>query len=152
MPAFVYVRQDATVLSKGSPFMGEEVEGTTFFANMQIFVWFFEESTPIRHLLCILPTSNPHVFSIFPASFRLPNAGDSRVIHGWFTGYSGIIRKLFGNYSTGATARTAEEMAPVISSMTVGLSLSPFRLQRYKKILIYANFWKVKSENVLFIP
>ena len=30
MTAVVYVRQDATVLSKGAP-MGEEVEGTTFF-------------------------------------------------------------------------------------------------------------------------
>ena len=31
MPAVVYVRQDATVLSKGSPCMGEEVEVTAFF-------------------------------------------------------------------------------------------------------------------------
>ena len=31
MPALAYVRQDATVLSKGSPYMGEEVEGTAFF-------------------------------------------------------------------------------------------------------------------------
>ena len=37
MPAVVYVRQDATVLSKGSPCMGEEVEGTTNIWNTQGF-------------------------------------------------------------------------------------------------------------------
>ena len=36
MSAVVYVPQDATVLSKGSPSMGEEVEFTAFFAFMQI--------------------------------------------------------------------------------------------------------------------
>ena len=35
MSAVVYVRQDANVLSKGSTFMGEEVEDTTFYRNMQ---------------------------------------------------------------------------------------------------------------------
>jgi len=32
---------------------------------------------------------------MFAASFLHPNAGDSRVIHGWFGCYSGIIRGLF---------------------------------------------------------
>ena len=85
----------------------------------------------MRHLLRILSASNQHVFSIFAASFLHPNAGDS-----------GVIRELFGDYSTGAAARIAEEMAPLVPSMTGGLALSPFRLQRYKKFLIYANFCK----------
>ena len=36
MSAVVYVRQDANVLSKGYPFMGEEVEGTTKIRYTQI--------------------------------------------------------------------------------------------------------------------
>ena len=41
MLAFAYGLQDATVLSKGSPFLGEEVEGTTKIAHMQTFEHFF---------------------------------------------------------------------------------------------------------------
>ena len=37
MSALAYGLQDATVLSKGTPFMGEEVEGTTKNAHTQAF-------------------------------------------------------------------------------------------------------------------
>ena len=58
MPAVVYAPQHANVLSKGSPFMGEEVEGTAFFAYMQ------EKELKIKN--CELKINFSHVvFEIF---------------------------------------------------------------------------------------
>ena len=49
-----YARQDATVLSKGSPCMGEEVEGTAFFDIRKSLYIFIQKKHPKKKGGCSL--------------------------------------------------------------------------------------------------